>query len=200
MKQILVVGEDPLTCALGEQLVKELLPGWVMALPPINTKGITKLVPELPRFIQQATHVQPVLCIADTDGKCPKELLSAWLPQVTPGKFSLRLAVSEAESWLIADRKALAEYFEIAEKHLSKLPDEEGDPKRHMLNLARKSKKRDLRIEMISPTDSSKQGSGYNPHLRQFVRMHWSAQRAANNSPSLARAIRGITNLAEAND
>lgn len=200
MKQILVVGEDPLTCALGEQLVTELLPGWIVDPPPINKKGITKLIPELPRYIQLATHVQPVLCIADTDGKCPKKFLSANLPRIRPASFVLRLAVSEAESWLIADRKALAEFFEIAEKHLSKTPDEEADPKGHLLNLARKSKNRSIRIEMISQSDSSKQGSGYNPHLRRFVKMHWSAQRAASNSPSLARAVHQISKLVGAVD
>ena len=199
MKQILIVGEDPLTCALGERLVAELLPGWYMTLSPINTKGITKLVPELPRFVRQAEH-QPVLCIADTDGKCAKVLLSKWLPTALPENFSLRLAVSEAESWLLADSKALANYLEIAEKHVSKAPDEEADPKRHMLTLARKSKKRDIRLEVVSQTDVSKQGSGYNPHLCQFVKAHWSAQRAADNSPSLARAIHRIANLGQPSD
>jgi hypothetical protein len=199
MKQILVVGEDPLTCALGEQLVTELLPSWVMPLAAINKKGVTKLIPEFPRFIEQAKF-QPVLCIADTDGKCVKELLAKWLPQTLPLKFCLRLAVAEAESWLIADRKSIANYFGIPEKHVSKTPDEETDPKRHLLNLARKSKNRDLRLEMVSQTDQSKQGTGYNPRLRHFVKVHWSAQRAAENSPSLARALLRIAKLAEPNN
>lgn len=199
MKQILVVGEDPLTCALGEQLVTELLPSWIMPLAAINKKGVTKLIPEFPRFIEQAKF-QPVLCIADTDGKCVKELLAKWLPKALPDNFCLRLAVAEAESWLIADRKSIAEYFGIPEKHISKAPDEEVDPKRHLLNLARKSKNRDLRLEMVSQTDHSKQGTGYNPRLRHFVKMHWSAQRAAENSPSLARALVRISKLAETNN
>jgi hypothetical protein len=200
MKQILVVGEDPLTCALGEQLVAELLSDWGMPLAPINMKGVTKLIPELPRFIEQARHIQPVLCIADTDGKCAKTLLGGWLPRVVPRDFCLRLAVSEAESWLIADRQALADYFGIPEKHVSKTPDEEADPKRHMLNLARKSTVRDLRLEVVSQTDASKQGTGYNPHLCHFVKTHWSAQRASDNSPSLARAVRRIAKLIKAHD
>lgn len=199
MRQILVVGEDPLTCALGEQLVTELLPSWIMPLAAINKKGVTKLIPEFPRFIEQAKF-QPVLCIADTDGKCVKELLAKWLPKALPHNFCLRLAVAEAESWLIADRKSIAEYFGILEKHISKAPDEEVDPKRHLLNLARKSKNRDLRLEMVSQTDHSKQGTGYNPRLRDFVKKHWSAQRAAENSPSLARALLRIAKFSEANN
>jgi len=199
MKQILVVGEDPLTCALGEQLVTELLPSWIMPLAAINKKGVTKLIPEFPRFIEQAKF-QPVLCIADTDGKCVKELLAKWLPKTLPHNFCLRLAVAEAESWLIADRKSMADYFGIPEKHVSKTPDEESDPKRHLLNLVRKSKNRDLRLEMVSQTDQSKQGTGYNPRLRHFVKVYWSAQRAAENSPSLARALLRIAKLAETNN
>lgn len=200
MKQILVVGEDPLTCALGEQLVKELLPNWTIPTAPINKKGVTRLIPELPRYIQQARNYQPVLCIADTDGKCVKELLANWLPKTLPRTFCLRLAVTEAESWLIADRESLSNYFDIPEKHISRTPDEEPDPKRHLLNLARKSKIRDLRLEIVSQTDFSKQGNGYNPHLCHFVKTYWSAQRAANNSPSLSRALLRIAELAEATD
>ncbi len=199
MSQILVVGEDSLTCALGEQLVKELLPNWIMPTAPINKKGVTKLIPEFPRFIKQAKF-QPVLCIADNDGKCVKELLANWLPKALPRNFCLRLAVAEAESWLIADRKSIADFLGIPEKHVSKTPDNEADPKRHVLNLARKSTNRELRLEMVSQTDISKQGTGYNPHLCHFVKTYWSAQRAADNSPSLARAILRIAKLAQAND
>lgn len=199
MSQILVVGEDSLTCALGEQLVKELLPNWIMPTAPINKKGITKLIPEFSRFVKQAKF-QPVLCIADNDGKCVKELLDKWLPKALPRNFCLRLAVVEAESWLIADRKSIADFLGIPEKHVSKTPDNEADPKRHVLNLARKSTNRELRLEMVSQTDISKQGTGYNPHLCHFVKTYWSAQRAADNSPSLARAILRIAKLAQAND
>lgn len=194
MKRILVIGEDSLTCALGEQLISELLPDWVMPLASINTKGITKLVPSLPRYIGQA-KLQPVLCVADSDGKCVRELLKKWLPEFLPDKFSLRLAVPESESWLLADRKALANFLEIPEKLISTRPDEEPDPKRHLLNLARKSKNRDIRLEVVSQTDTSKQGNGYNPHLCHFVRTHWSAVRAKENSPSLNRAIQRVSSL-----
>ena len=68
MKRILVVGEDALCCALGEKLVAAALPGWSLAGPAIDTKGVTKLIPALPRYSEQAQFVQPVLCIADTVG------------------------------------------------------------------------------------------------------------------------------------
>lgn len=142
MKQILVVGEDSLTCTLGGRLVAELLPAWQMPLPPIDKKGVTKLIPELHRYIRQAREFRPVLCIADTDGQCVKGLLDQWLPKHIPENFLLRLAVSEAESWLLADNEALASFLEISPARVPRTPDEIPDPKRSLLNLARRSKSR----------------------------------------------------------
>lgn len=196
MKQILVIGEDLLTCTLGERLVREYLPDWRMPLTPINTQGITKLIPSLPRYLQQA-KLQPILCVADSDGKCVRELLEKWLPASLPDEFSLRLAVPESESWLLADRHGFSAYFEIPEKLISRRPDEEPDAKRHLLNLAKRSKTRLLRQEVVSPTDTNKPGNGYNLHLCHFVRTSWSASRAGEHSPSLARTIRRIAGFSD---
>lgn len=198
MKQILVVGEDSLTCALGGSLVAELLPTWQMPQPPIDKKGVTKLIPELHRYIRQAREFRPVLCIADTDAQCVRELLDQWLPKQVPENFLLRLAVPEAESWLLADNEALANYLEISPARIPRTPDEIADPKRNLLNLARRSKNRVIRQEVVSQLNPEKQGNGYNQHLCHFVRTHWSAQRAANNSPSLKRSIMRITRLGNA--
>ena len=108
----------------------------------------------------------------------------------------LRLAVSEAESWLLADRVAVADFFEIAEKLVTTQPEEEINPKRHLLNLAKRSRNRILRSEIVSATDSSKQGAGYNQHLCNFVKTRWSPLRAAPNAPSLKRAIVRLDKLA----
>lgn len=196
MKQILVVGEDTLTCALGESLVLTFLPNWEMPLPAIDKKGVTKLIPDIPRYIKVAQH-QPVLCIADTDGHCPLKLLRDWLPKKIPKTFILRLAVSEAESWLLADRSGLAGFLGIAENIISRTPDTEPDPKRHLLHLASKSSHRQLRTELVSEVDRNKQGLGYNPHLRKFVRDHWSAVRGTEQSPSLTRAVKKLRDFAK---
>ncbi len=195
MKQILVVGEDALCCALGERLFTICLPDWQLAQAAINTRGITKLVPALPRYLEQAQHIQPVLCIADTDGKCAADLLSAWLPPFAHENFLLRLAVTEAESWLIADQEGFAQEIAVPLNKLPQHPDEAVDPKRLVLSLARKSKKRVIRDEVVSPIDPSKPGSGYNLHLCAFVKTHWNARRAAQTSPSLARAINRLETL-----
>ncbi|AGX87433.1 hypothetical protein [Candidatus Symbiobacter mobilis] len=195
MKRILVVGEDALCCALGERLVAAGLPGWSLARTSIDTQGVTKLKPALPRYIEQAKYVQPVLCIADTDGQCAVALRSSWLQGVDPDRFVLRLAQTEAESWLLADREGFAQALAVPLNKLPHHPDAEPDPKRLILNLMRRSKVRMFRDEVIAATDPGKPGTGYNLHLGTFVRSHWSAWRAARYSSSLARALQGVQAL-----
>lgn len=191
-----MVGEDGLCCALGERLVAAALPGWQVAGEPIDTRGVTKLVAALPRYAQQARHVQAMLCIADTDGRCALQLREQWQPRDAPRAFLLRLAVTEAESWVLADREASADFFRVALKNVPTRPEEEPDAKRTVLRLARLSKVRTLREEMVSPTDINKPGSGYNLHLRRLVTGAWQPSHAARCSDSLRRALQRLAGLA----
>lgn len=195
---MLVVGEDDLSCALGQQLLAQVLPSWKLSRAPINTRGITKLTPEIPRYVEQSRHVQPVLCIADTDNVCPVDWLAKWVPHGCPEAFFLRLAVPEAESWVLADRHGISEFFRVSVAQVHTDPEQLSDPKREVLRLAKKSKIRQIREEVVSSTDSSKQGSGYNVHLGVFVRQTWNALRAAERSSSLRRAIRRLTEFEDA--
>jgi hypothetical protein len=195
MRRILIVGEDSLCCALGERLVASCLPNWQLAGPAIDTRGVTKLLPALPRYAQQARHVQPVLCIADTDGQCAVDLRARWFPMPAENSMLLRFAVTEAESWLIADREGAAQALAIPLTRLPQRPDEEPDPKGLILTLAARSKKRAIREEVVSSGDRNRPGSGYNLHLSGFVRSHWDVRRAALVSPSLARAVKRIEEL-----
>ena len=195
MTQILVVGEDELCCALGERLVGACLPGWVFASESINTRGVTKLKAALPRYLNYAEHVRPVLCVADTDGRCPVEWLEEALPDRGDAPLLLRLAVTEAESWVLADGEAFANVFGVARNRLPRDPDSIQDAKRHVLNLVHHSRSRVIRNEMVSSLDSSKTGSGYNVHLCGFVRAHWRAHQAAERSSSLGSAVRRLKAL-----
>lgn len=198
MNRILVVGEDALCCALGARLVAACLPQWTLAREPINTRGVTKLVPEIPRYAQQAKHVQPVLCIADTDGQCAVDWLHRWLPPTANERLLMRLAVTEAESWLIADRAGLAEAWSVPLAKLPQQPDGEVDPKQVVLSLAARSKKPAIKEEVVSRFDRNKPGSGYNSHLTAFVNSTWDVRRALQVSPSLARAVRRLEALGAA--
>lgn len=194
MGQMYVIGEDALCCALGTRLVIDVV-GWSLAQPAVNTNGVTKLKKDLARYVS-LTRICPVLCVADTDGGCASKLREQWLPN-PPGQFLLRLAVTESESWLMADHEALAAFLDVPESRFPDLPDEIDDAKRTILNLARRSKKRMIRQEVISSRDTNKPGNGYNLHLCDFVVRYWSPERAAQRSPSLARAMKRLTQLRE---
>ncbi|MDH0897681.1 MULTISPECIES: hypothetical protein [unclassified Pseudomonas] len=196
MSQMYVIGEDALSCALGTRLVTALM-GWSLAQPAVNTKGGTYLIKAMPRYTGLA-HIHPVLCLMDTDRGCAVELRQKWLPATAPSNFLLRLAVTESESWMMADREALAAFFDVAVRLIPDNPDEEADAKRTVLNLARRSRHRRIRQEVVSPLDASKPGTGYNVHLCEFINLHWHPQQAAQCSPSLARAIQRLTELKDA--
>ena len=198
MKQILVVGEDALCCALGLKLVAIAMPGWTVSSAPINTRGVTKLLAALPRYVEQAKHVRPVLCLADTDRQCPVDMRTAWLPKNAPQGLHFRLAVPEAESWVLGDREAFADFFRISRQKIPVRPEELRDAKLEVLRLARISKVPRLRQEVVSSISPEKPGVGYNLHLCALVGGALSAARSAETVPSLRRAVERLSQFAAA--
>lgn len=194
MTQILVVGEDALCCALGERLVQACLPNWHLASPSIDTKGVSRLRKSLPRYAGFARSSHPVLCIADSDGGCALDLVQAWLPR-SAQRLLLRLAVPEAESWAMADSEGFASALKVPALKVPREPDRVGDAKAAVLALARRSKSRAVRSEVVSAFDPARQGTGYNLHLCRFVRQAWRMDSAAERSPSLQRAVHRVQAL-----
>lgn len=195
MTRILVVGEDALSCALGEQLVRRCLPTWQLASPSINTMGVTHLRKALHRYADYSRNAYPVLCIADTDGGCALELVRSWEP-VAPHRLLLRLAVPEAESWAMADPDGFASAFQVPAVKVPREPDKVTDAKATVLAMARRSSSRAIRNEVVSAFDPAKQGTGYNLHLCHFVHSVWKLSAAIERSPSLQRAASRVQALA----
>ncbi|MBQ9578911.1 MAG: hypothetical protein IJR28_05200 [Ottowia sp.] len=195
MRRIFLVGEDALCCALGQRLAAYCLPQWELMPPPYDAGGVTKLQKRLTKYIDFSRQ-QPVLCIADTDGKCAVYLLRDW--KIRPSaQFVLRLAATEAESWVLADRQGFSKAFGVPLNKLPHCPDEEADPKRLIMSLVARSKVRLLREEMLAARDPSRRGLGYTLHLADFVRGQWDIETAAQHSPSLARAVAHVSRLAQ---
>jgi hypothetical protein len=197
VRQFLIVGEDELCCELGAKIAALVLYGWTPAAYPISTGGITKLIPRLPSLVEQAEYVQPVICIADTDGECPVEKIRALNLAKLSSNFVLRFAHTEAESWVLADRNGFSSKFGVPVSKLPHSPDAVSDAKRLVLTLASRSKYRWVRDEIVSVSDVSKRGSGYNMHLISFVRDSWNVEVAKKSSESLSRACSAIARIAE---
>lgn len=195
MTALTLVGEDALCCELGKKLVSVALPKWTISGHPVDKRGITRLLPELHRYAQCARRVRPVLCIADTDHKCAVEMRDKWLPNDAPPKLLLRLAVPEAESWVLADKEAVAEFFEVPLNSIPRQPEQIVDPTSEVLAIANRSRKRHLRVEMLGNGNRLRAGPGYNQHLTRLVAQTWDVARAERNSRSLARAVVSIRSL-----
>jgi hypothetical protein len=137
------------------------------------------------------------LVLTDLDlGECAPTLLKEWLS--VPGHHNLlfRVAVREVESWVLADRGRFAKFIGIRKTLVPTHVDRIDNPKECLINLTRKSRKRNLREDIV-PTEGStaKQGPDYNGRLISFVEEFWNPHEAMHNSPSLERTIKAVENF-----
>ncbi len=125
---------------------------------------------------------------------CASALITDWMGNVRRHhKLLLRVAVREVEAWLLADPQPLANFLNVSASRIPTAPDQLPDPKRTLVQLARRSRTRSIRMD-IAPAEGSTatQGPNYNGALRPFVENEWNPQQARISSPSLDRAIRAI--------
>lgn len=143
-----------------------------------------------------AARGQPFIVLTDLDTMtCPSELINQWLSSPRHPNLLFRVAVREVESWLLADRKHIAEFLGIPASRVPLVPDGLGDPKGTIVVLAQKSRK-DIRSRLVPRRDSTaKQGPDYNACLGQFVTSAWDVKSASENSPSLARTLDRLDNF-----
>jgi hypothetical protein len=139
----------------------------------------------------------PVLMVADADqAPCVVTQRNSWLPRDVSQRLSMRLAVKEAEAWVLADHVGFSKFAIVSRDLFPANPETEPDPKQALLALVKKSKRRELRDEMLPGKGAtSKVGLGYNFHMTDFVKNHWNIGRAVDRAPSLARAIPRVTAL-----
>lgn len=139
-----------------------------------------------------------VLVDLDNDGACVPEVLPTWLPTPAP-LMSLRVAVHEIESWLLADRQRISTFLSVRPQLVPDNPDLLGDPKAEMVNLARRSRRSEIRSDMVPRIGSGQSvGPAYSSRLIQFIQQvdGWRPETAAESSDSLRRAIEAIRELA----
>jgi hypothetical protein len=138
-----------------------------------------------------------VLIDLDNDFRCGPEALEAWLPRPTEW-MCFRIAVREAEAWLMADSEALASYLSIARSVIPREPETLVDPKQMMVNLARRSRRREIREEMVPRARSGRTvGPGYPGRVIDYITSAWRPEIAATTAPSLQKCLAALTDLAE---
>ena len=194
---VVLATEDALSEAVGLRLLREH--DILVRTPPtlVRKNGAGYLRARMDRWKQIAAR-QIVLLITDLDDvPCPLQLRADWLGTNRPCLANLlfRIAEREVEAWLLADHQAMTQLMGKKVK-LPDAPDALPDPKQFLLKQA-KNAPRAVREDLLAAQGAiARQGLGYNTRLTAWVEKEWSPQRAAERSPSLARARRALQKAA----
>ncbi len=170
--------------------------------PVYGKTGKRQLLDRLPGY-NNAARFSPWLVLVDLDhdAECTPPFRAATLPAPSE-QMCFRVAVREIEAWILADHVRVAEFLDVHARLLPADPEGEADPKQVVVNLARRSRSRDIRRDLV-PRDSSgrSEGPAYSSRLIEFVsdrRYGWRPTVAARSSDSLARCLRSLRRLLRA--
>lgn len=154
------------------------------------------------KFHHLATEYEGVLVLTDfmdARAPCPPHALREYIFKhidTMPKTFLCRFAVAALESWLMADRQGFADFLRIPIAKVPLEPDTLEAPKRHLIALARKSRKTSVRNGIVpEQSHGGAVAPDYVATMRGFVRDHWNVTTAAEHSPSLARCVRRLQHL-----
>lgn len=137
----------------------------------------------------------------DLDDKpCATFLIEDWFecpiadyPKRRAANLLFRIAVHEVESWIMADRESFAKFLGISVHKIPLQTDVIPDPKKFLIGLARSSRKKDLRDDLVPRLGDSRQiGPDYNGRLSEFLHTAWRASIAELHSFSLAKTRREL--------
>lgn len=158
--------------------------------PVYEMGGKQRLLSRLRGYVNAARFAPWVVqCDLDDDGDCAPELARRLVADPPPG-LCLIIAVRQTELWLLADRRGISAHLRIGEAHVTESPEELGDAKAALVDLARRSRNRDVREDVVPAIGSGRRvGSGYTARMQAFVNQEWDFRRAAVTAPSLARLI-----------
>jgi hypothetical protein len=147
----------------------------------------------------QAAKYQFFFILTDLDKyECAPALINEWLPseqtEHNPQLF-FRVAVHEIESWLLADRENFAEFFAVNKNLIPMEPDKEIDPKKAVVSLASKSRKRSIKEAIIPIDEYASIGPEYNMAFRNYIQNYWDISNARKHSPSFEKAMQALEKI-----
>lgn len=161
-------------------------------------RGINYIRQKASGFNVQASHGNPILALVDfmdTRIDCAPAVIQHWLSNRSD-KFLLRVVVPELESWLMADREAIARYLGISVQLIPRQPEGLDDPKQSLVNLARRSRYRRRSAAMVPAHGiSASVGPGYAAAIEEYILSYWRIDVARQHAPSLNRCINRLDQL-----
>ena len=145
-----------------------------------------------------AAHHAPwvVLVDLDAEGECAPSVREAWLRHPAP-LMCFRIVVRAIEAWLMADAERLAAFIGVARSKVPADPEGLDHPKQVMVNLARLSRRREVRQDMVPRQESGRtEGPAYTSRLIEYATDRWRPDVAVLRADSLRRAVARLQRLA----
>lgn len=161
-----------------------------------TTCGKSALLRRLPGFNAAAEHA-PWIVLVDLNGTpCAPDLIAAQLP-APAAQMCFRVVVRALESWVLADRDRLATFLGVRVAAIPADPDLLPNPKLALVDIARRSRRRAIRDDMVPKEGSGRPvGPAYEARLIEFLSDEtdgWRPIVAAASSDSLRRALNAIS-------
>ena len=201
LNSVILAVEDRLSDAISTKILESF---GIEIVLRIGFKGNSYLKQKAPSLNQTARGTYDVFMLTDLDSpqNCPPQLIQSWIRAPLDSGFFLRVAVMEVESWIMADRRALARFLSIPVNRIPSNTDVIDNPKEFLVSLARRSNKRRLRDQLVPGprAATARVGPEYNSRFSEFVQTHWDLERAAVVSPSLKRTLNRIRSAQSVSD
>lgn len=89
----------------------------------------------------------------------------------------------------------ISDFIGVSVRQVPDNPELLPDPKLTLMNLARLSRKKFIKDDIVPKNTFASIGPNYNVRLSQFVLNFWNIEDAMNRSPSLSRAIANLDRL-----
>jgi len=187
----------PINLAFEDALIESLLLRILATIPVqyatrtiYNRGGYGYLKRTINGFNKAAKGI-PFLVATDLDRyECPPALINEWLINPKHDNLLIRVAVREAEAWVLADREGFARFLGISVARIPVDVEAQPDPKETLIQLAGVSRKKFMRDDLCPRRNStSKIGPNYNVRLGSFISKDWDLGAARLNSRSLDRTI-----------
>lgn len=134
----------------------------------------------------------------DTKKPCAPAVVQDWLAH-RHRLHVFRVVVREIESWLLADREAMAHFLAVPVSKIPRFPELLADPKQSLVNLARHSRRKAIRQALVPVAGAAgvaaSEGPLYSSELAGFAADFWQPQRARHCAPSLDMCLRRLSDL-----
>ncbi len=166
-------------------------------------QGKDRLVQQVSAY-NHAARIAPwvVLMDLDRDADCAAGLKNRLLPDPSP-TLCLRIAVRTVEAWLLADRERFSDFFAVTLSKVPPRPESLLDPKRMIVDLARSSRRKEIRADLVPRSESGRSvGPAYTSRIIEFIedaQNGWRPAVAAEEAESLRRCIRCLQRLIRQN-